>query len=50
MAKRKLQMELSSQQKSVVMLHTQKGESQHKLAEQFQRRQLQTLRKMNTPL
>jgi hypothetical protein len=48
MAKRKLQTELSLQQKSEVLPRIQKGESQHKLAEQ--RRQLQTLRKMNTPL
>jgi hypothetical protein len=52
MAKQKLQTEVSLQQKSVVLLCIQKGESQRKLAEQLvcQRRQLQTLRKMNTPL
>ena len=54
MAKRKLQTELSLQQKSEVLLRIQKGESQRKLAEQYvkvcQRRQLRTLRKMNTLL
>src|SRR5215468_2741478 len=35
MVKRKLQTELSLQQKSEVLLHIQKGESQRKLAEQY---------------
>jgi transposase len=35
MAKRKLQTELSLQQKSEVLLRIQKGESQRKLAEQY---------------
>ena len=35
MAKRKLQTELSLQQKSEVLLRIQKGESQHKLTEQY---------------
>jgi hypothetical protein len=34
-AKRTLQTELSLQQKSEVLLSIQKGESQHKLAEQY---------------
>ena len=52
MAKRKLQTEPSLRQKSEVLLHIQKGESQRKLAKQHgvSRGQLQTLRKMNTPL
>jgi transcriptional regulator with XRE-family HTH domain len=52
MAKQKLQMELSLQQKSEVLLRIKKGESQRKLAEQYgvSKTTIATIKKMNSPL
>ena len=52
MAKQKLQTELSLQQKSEVLLRTQRGESQRKLAEQYgvSTTTIANIKKMNIPL
>jgi DNA-binding NarL/FixJ family response regulator len=52
MAEWKLQMELSLQQRSEVLQHIQKGESQRKLAEQFSmsKTTIKNIKNMNTSL
>jgi DNA-binding XRE family transcriptional regulator len=52
MDKRKLQTELTLQQKSEVLQRKQKGESQRKLAEKYgvSKSTIANIKKMNTPL